>query len=169
MPSAGATATSTCARSYRNTADIMLVVDSDQRIRYASPALRELIGIDEISPLATLYDLVHPDDRTEVRHALQSEGDGTVYCALQRADQSQVLVEATYRDLREDRLVQGFVVTMRKVGGGHMPDDACPPWSTWTSCPRGSTGAAPSTSSATDAPSPPSPFAAILELWCLCA
>jgi PAS domain S-box-containing protein len=110
----------------RNTADIMLVVDSDQRIRYASPALRELIGIDEISPLATLYDLVHPDDRTEVRHALQSEGDGTVYCALQRADQSQVLVEATYRDLREDRLVQGFVVSMRKAGGGHLPDERIP-------------------------------------------
>jgi PAS domain S-box-containing protein len=110
----------------RNTADIMLVVDSDQRIRYASPALRELIGIDEISPLATLYDLVHPDDRTEMRHALQSEGDGTVYCALQRADQSQVLVEATYRDLREDRLVQGFVVSMRQAGAGHLPDERLP-------------------------------------------
>jgi PAS domain S-box-containing protein len=107
----------------RNTAEIMLVVDSDQRIRYASPALRELIGIDEISPLATLHDLVHPDDRTQVRQALQSQGDGTVYCALQRADQSQVLVEATYRDLREDRLVQGFVVSMRKASAGHLPDE----------------------------------------------
>jgi PAS domain S-box-containing protein len=107
----------------RNTAEIMLVVDSDQRIRYASPALRELIGTDEISPLATLYDLVHPDDRTQVRQALQNEGDGTVYCALQRADQSQVLVEATYRDLREDRLVQGFVVSMRRTPAGHLPDE----------------------------------------------
>ena len=110
----------------RNTADIMLVVDSDQRIRYASPALRELVGIDELSPLATLYDLVHPDDRTQVREALQGDGDGTVYCALRRADQSQVLVEATYRDLREDRLVQGFVVSMRKAEAGHMPDERLP-------------------------------------------
>ena len=110
----------------RNTADIMLVVDSDQRIRYASPALRELVGIEEISPLATLYDLVHPDDRTQVRQALQSDGDGTVYCALQRSDQSQVLVEATYRDLREDRLVQGFVVSMRRAAAGHMPDERLP-------------------------------------------
>jgi PAS domain S-box-containing protein len=107
----------------RNTADIMVVVDSDQRIRYASPALRELIGTEEISPLATLYDLVHPDDRTQVRQALQGEGDGTVYCALQRADRSQVLVEATYRDLREDRLVQGFVVSMRKTTAGPLPDE----------------------------------------------
>jgi PAS domain S-box-containing protein len=107
----------------RNTADIMLVMDEDQRIRYTSPALRELIGMVEISPLSTLYDLVHPDDRKQVREALQTEGDGTVYCALQRADQSQVLVEATYRDLREDRLVQGFVVSMRKATPGHMPDE----------------------------------------------
>ena len=107
----------------RNTADIMLVVDEDQRIRYASPALRELIGITEISPLATLYDLVHPDDRSQVRAALQSQGDGVVYCALQRPDQTQVLVEATYRDLREDRLVQGFVVSMRTAPAGQAADD----------------------------------------------
>ena len=107
----------------RNTADIMLVVDEDQRIRYASPALRELIGIAEISPLATLYDLVHPDDRSQVRTALQNHGDGVVYCALQRPDQTQVLVEATYRDLREDRLVQGFVVSMRTAPAGQPADD----------------------------------------------
>jgi PAS domain S-box-containing protein len=100
----------------RNTADIMLVIDEDQRIRYASPALTELIGT-EIPPLATLDDLLHPDDRSRVRSALHSEGDGVVYCALQRPDESQVLVEATYRDLREDRLVQGFVVSIRKAAG----------------------------------------------------
>ena len=110
----------------RNTADIMLVIDEDQAIRYASPALRELIGASELPPFATLHDLVHPDDRGQVRRALRDEGDGVVYCALQRADQSQVLVEATYRDLREDRLVQGFVVTMRDVTKSHDPVDQVP-------------------------------------------
>jgi PAS domain S-box-containing protein len=99
----------------RNTADIMLVIDEDQQIRYASPALHELIGEKELPPFTTLHDLVHPDDRSQIRHALRDEGDGVLYCALQRADQSQVMVEATYRDLREDRLVQGYVVTMRNV------------------------------------------------------
>jgi PAS domain S-box-containing protein len=110
----------------RNTADIMLVIDDDQRIRYASPALRELIGGAELPPLATLYDLIHPDDRSTVRQAMQGNGDGVVYCALQRTDDSQVLIEATYRDLREDRLVQGYVVTMRKVTTGHEPDEQIP-------------------------------------------
>ncbi|GID31213.1 hypothetical protein Abr02nite_61960 [Paractinoplanes brasiliensis] len=98
-----------------NTADLMLVLDEDQRIRYASPALHELLGDDELSPLATLEDLVHPDDRGQIRRAFTTGGDGTMFCALRRPDHSQVLVEATYRDLRGDRLVQGFVVTMRNA------------------------------------------------------
>jgi PAS domain S-box-containing protein len=109
-----------------NTADIMLVIDEDQRIRYSSPALRALIGSDELPPLSTLHDLVHPDDRTEIREAFQSEGDGVVYCALQRPDDTQILVEATYRDLRADRLVQGFVVTLRDVTQGRAPEERIP-------------------------------------------
>jgi PAS domain-containing protein len=102
------------------------VIDEDQRIRYASPALREILKLDEIPPLTTLQELVHPSDRTQVRQALQSEGDGTVFCALQCAEDRQVLVEATYRDLREDRLVQGFVVTMRDVTNASVPDGRRP-------------------------------------------
>ncbi len=98
-----------------NTADLMLVLDEDQRIRYASPALHELLGDDKLSPLATLDDLVHPDDRGQIRRAFAAGGDGTMFCALRRPDLSQTLVEATYRDLRDDRLVQGFVVTMHNV------------------------------------------------------
>lgn len=110
----------------RNTADIMLVVDDDQVIRYASPALRKLIGTDDIAPFTTLVDLVHPDDSSQVRRALREEGDGVLYCALRRPDDTQVLVEATYRDLRGDRLVQGFVVTMRDVTRAHDPVEQVP-------------------------------------------
>lgn len=106
-------------------ADMMVVIDEDQRIRYASPALRGLLGAD-LPPLATLDDLVHPDDRDQLRQALRGSGDGVVFCSLVRADGSRVLVEATYRDLREDRLVQGFVVTMRDFFQGHEPDEQLP-------------------------------------------
>ncbi|WP_433367146.1 PAS domain-containing protein [Actinoplanes sp. CA-142083] len=107
----------------RNSADIVVVIDEDRRIRYASPSLRELLGADELPPLATLDDLVHPDDRDQLRQAFAGSGDGVVFCSLLRADDSQVLIEATYRDLREDRLVQGFVVTMRDFTQGHEPDE----------------------------------------------
>ncbi|WP_436535962.1 PAS domain-containing protein [Actinoplanes sp. HUAS TT8] len=107
----------------RSSADIMVVIDEDQRIRYASPSLRALLGTDDLPPLATLADLVHPDDHHQLRQAVRGAGDGVVFCSLVRADESQVLVEATYRDLREDRLVQGFVVTMRHFPQGHEPNE----------------------------------------------
>ncbi|MEV6601631.1 PAS domain S-box protein [Actinoplanes sp. NPDC051346] len=110
----------------RNTADIMLVVDDDQVIRYASPALHELLGTEELPPFATLLDLVHPDDTSHVRRALREDGDGVLYCALRRPDDTQILVEATYRDLRGDRLVQGCVVTMRDVTQAHDPVEQIP-------------------------------------------
>lgn len=110
----------------RNTADIMAVVDSDHRIRYASPALRDLLGGDELPPLTALDDLVHPDDRATVRAKLRAEGDGTVFCALRRADGTQAFVEMTYRDLRNDRLVQGLVVTMRDITDRHDPVERLP-------------------------------------------
>ncbi|MFI1991728.1 PAS domain S-box protein [Actinoplanes sp. NPDC020271] len=110
----------------RNTTDKMVVIDEDQRIRYASPSLRELLGVDELPPMATLADLVHPDDRHELRQAFRGAGDGVVFCSLVRAGGGQVMVEATYRDLREDRLVQGFVVTMRDFPRGPDPDEQHP-------------------------------------------
>ncbi|MEV4349340.1 PAS domain S-box protein [Actinoplanes sp. NPDC049596] len=110
----------------RNTADLMLVLDEDQRIRYASPALHDLLGDEELSPLSTFADLADRDDRGQIRRAFTTGGDGTIFCALRRPDDSQLLVEATYRDLREDRLVQGFVVTMRDVTEGHTASERLP-------------------------------------------
>ncbi|WP_045743393.1 PAS domain S-box protein [Actinoplanes rectilineatus] len=110
----------------RNTAEIMAVVDSDRRIRYASPALRQLIGLDELPPLTALDDLIHPDDRRRVQREMRATGDGTIHCALQRVDETQALIEITYRDLREDRLVQGLVVTLKDITDRHDPVERLP-------------------------------------------
>lgn len=111
----------------RTSEDIMAVIEQDRRIRYVSPALRELLGVDDLPPLATLDELVHPDDSIPLRQALRSRGDGVVVFSLLRADGSSVPVQATYRDLREDRLVEGFVMTMRIVPRGREPEDRPPP------------------------------------------
>ncbi|WP_433305506.1 PAS domain S-box protein [Actinoplanes sp. CA-030573] len=110
----------------QKSADITVVIDEDQRIRYASPSLAALLGVDALPPLATLDDLVHPDDRHQLGQAFRGAGDGVVFCSLVRADGSQVLVEAKYRDLRADRLVQGFVVTMRDFTQGHEQGERLP-------------------------------------------
>ena len=110
----------------RNSTDMMLVIEQDQRIRYASLALRELLGAGDLPPLATFGDLVSPEDRDQLRQVFGGSGDGVVFCSLLRADGSRVLVEATYRDLRADRLVQGFVVTLRRFTRGHGGDEQPP-------------------------------------------
>ncbi len=110
----------------RNTADLMLVVDEDHVIRYASPALHTLLGTDDFAPSTTFIDLVHPDDSVRVGRTLREAGDGVLHCSLQRGDQTQVLVEATYRDLREDRLVRGYVLTLRDVTRSHDPGERVP-------------------------------------------
>jgi PAS domain S-box-containing protein len=103
----------------QNTSEIMLVTDDDHRIRYASPALAELLGA-EVPPFALLSDLVHPDDRGMLDRALDADElggltDDRVFCTLQRPDGTQVPVAGTLRDLRRDRLVQGFVITFEDL------------------------------------------------------
>ena len=109
----------------RNSADIMVVIDEDQRIRYASPSLRELLGADDLPPLATLDDLVHPDDRDQLRQALR--GSATAWCSVPWcAPTDPGAGRSPYRDLREDRLVQGLVVTMRDFTRNHDPAEQHP-------------------------------------------
>jgi PAS domain S-box-containing protein len=103
----------------QSTSEIMLVTDDDHRIRYASPALSTLLGA-ELPPFALVSDLVHPDDRGMLDRALDADehddpaGD-RIYCTLQRPDGTQVPVAGTLRDLRRDRLVQGFVITLEDL------------------------------------------------------
>jgi PAS domain S-box-containing protein len=98
----------------RHTTDVVLVIDDDQRIRYASPSLRTVLGV-EPPAFATLRDIVDPDDHDQVMRTLFLGEDSRDVWNLQRPDRSRVLVEVSYRDLREDRLVRGFVITLRDI------------------------------------------------------
>jgi PAS domain S-box-containing protein len=101
----------------RNTTDVVLVVDSDERIRYASPSLVEVLGIaPPVSGL--LRDIVDPDDHGVVRQTLSWSGEpdrALDTWSLVRPDGTPALVEVTSRDLRKDRMVRGYVITMRDV------------------------------------------------------
>ncbi|WP_327010945.1 PAS domain S-box protein [Dactylosporangium sp. NBC_01737] len=102
-----------------HTNDVVLVLDDDERIRYTSPSVTELLGIWP-TPFATLREIVAPDDRQQVDAtlgvALTGGRDGTRDTwSLRRPDGTRVLVEVRFRDLRGDRLVRGMVITMRDV------------------------------------------------------
>ncbi|MFG2041057.1 PAS domain-containing protein [Dactylosporangium sp. NPDC048998] len=99
--------------------DVVLVLDDDQRIRYTSPSVTDVLGIWP-TPFATLREIVAPEDRDQVlrtvKRALSGDRDGTSdLWSLRRPDGARVLVEVIFRDLRDDRLVRGMVVTLRDV------------------------------------------------------
>ncbi len=107
----------------QNTADVVVIIDEDQRIRYASPSLQSVLDIVP-PPAATLRDIVHPDDHDQVAKTLaaaerlrSNAGDTGArdVWSLRRPDGSRAVVEVSYRDLRHDRIVRGIIVTMRDI------------------------------------------------------
>ncbi|MGC9668406.1 PAS domain S-box protein [Planosporangium sp. 12N6] len=103
----------------QNTADVVVVLDDDERIRYASPSLTRVLGVD-LPAFPTLRDVIHPDDHEQVDRTLRrsqstTESDARDCWSLRRRDGSRALVEVSCRDLRTDRLVRGLVITMRDV------------------------------------------------------
>jgi PAS domain S-box-containing protein len=112
----------------RNATDVVLVIDDDERIRYASPSLVTVLGVPP-AVRRTLHELVDPRDRyqveraaNEVRRSAEPDGVRDVW-VLHRPDGSRVTVDVTYRDLRADRMVRGFVVTMHDATERHLIEE----------------------------------------------
>ena len=102
----------------QNTSDVVLVVDEDDTIRYASPALGRELGLP-LPPSGRLSDLVTDDELTGIEltiaQARDNSGPDGVRDTwnLRRANGSRVVVEVSCRDLRDDRMVRGYVLTLR--------------------------------------------------------
>jgi PAS domain S-box-containing protein len=103
-----------------NTNDIVLVVDEDDAIRYASPALERVLGVP-LPPSGRLLDLVGPDEHARVAGTIERARDECGQEAmpdtwhLRRPDGGRVVVDVSCRDLRDDRMVRGYVLTLRDV------------------------------------------------------
>lgn len=104
----------------QNTNDVVLVVDEDDMIRYASPALGRELGL-RLPPSGQLRDLVTEDDLAGIELTIAQARDATGPDGvrdtwnLRRSDGSRVVVEVSCRDLRDDRMVRGYVLTLRDV------------------------------------------------------
>ncbi|MEU4420420.1 EAL domain-containing protein [Actinoplanes sp. NPDC024001] len=102
----------------QNTADVIVILDEQDRIRYASPSAVGVFGGDPTG--AQLPEVIHPGERNRLADVLT---------AVRGGDQSQrqldfrargnrrteVLLELHCRDLRAEPTVAGLVVTMRDV------------------------------------------------------
>jgi diguanylate cyclase (GGDEF)-like protein/PAS domain S-box-containing protein len=106
-----------------NTADVILIVSDDNRIRYASPSAASTLGLQNIAGIA-FEDVIHPEDRAlahQILGVVRSGGhhgeraDWTVLRAADHAGDGHVQIEVSCRDLRQDRTVRGLVVTLRDV------------------------------------------------------
>ncbi|MEO3743747.1 bifunctional diguanylate cyclase/phosphodiesterase [Plantactinospora sp. B5E13] len=104
----------------QNAADVILIVNDDHGIRYASPSVRTVLGVDP-PDCTDLGVLLQSDEQLSVAALLDSarggpdrRGEGLDW-SVRRADGQRVQLEVTCRDLRRDRSVRGFVLTLRDV------------------------------------------------------
>ncbi len=101
-----------------NTADVILIVDDDNRIRYASPSATAIFGSQPIEGLV-LTDAIHAESRGLATQLLDlvrvGQHPGGADWELTRPNGTPVQVEVDCRDLRSDPTVRGLVLTLRDV------------------------------------------------------
>lgn len=102
-----------------HTADVILIVNADNSIRYASPSATVVFGLESLAG-RILIDLIHPNDQTIARHLLNlvraaEHRPDVADWSVARPDQSVVQVEVSCRDLSADPTVRGLVITLRDV------------------------------------------------------
>jgi diguanylate cyclase (GGDEF)-like protein/PAS domain S-box-containing protein len=100
--------------------DLIIVLDQDRRIRYASPAAGHVLGrAADVLPGSTFDELVHPGDQRKLDGLLQpGEGDrdgaaGAAQLRLLHSRAEWVQTEVIVTDLRADPRVGGLVLTIR--------------------------------------------------------
>ena len=102
----------------QSAADVILILEANGAIRYATPSAESLFGADPTgAPLATLIAPESQDALREILYRVRSgAGDlDDIELTAIRAGGRPVDVEFDLRDLRTDPTVAGLVVTLRDV------------------------------------------------------
>ncbi|GAB2848468.1 hypothetical protein GCM10027074_14020 [Streptomyces deserti] len=103
----------------QNASDVILILDDDNRVRYASPSAAQVLGVPGLEG-THLIDLVPPEDSRAVVETLGRIRSGEYqsrreHWRMIRADRSSIEVEVRWSDLREEATVGGVVLTLRDV------------------------------------------------------
>jgi diguanylate cyclase (GGDEF)-like protein/PAS domain S-box-containing protein len=104
----------------QDTSDVILIVDDDGTVRYATPSARRIFGDIEIEG-TLLPDLVAPSARAAVSRGLSrirdhvGESHYEEVWGITRLDGRPVQAQVRFSDLRADNTVGGMVLTLRDV------------------------------------------------------
>ncbi|MFE9775353.1 EAL domain-containing protein [Streptomyces sp. NPDC005931] len=103
----------------QNASDVILILDEEDRVRYASPSAAQMLGIADLEG-THLVDLVPPQDSRAVVETLgrirRGEYQGNrEHWSMIRSDRASIEVEVRWSDLRTEATVGGVVLTLRDV------------------------------------------------------
>ncbi|MEV6006257.1 aminotransferase class I/II-fold pyridoxal phosphate-dependent enzyme [Streptomyces sp. NPDC051976] len=102
-----------------NTSDVILILDDDDTVRYASPSAEALFGRQQFEGVA-LAGFLTPMDRVRALRALAGmraggSADSREDWQVERPGGEHIDVEVRCSNLRHDRTVEGLVLTLRDV------------------------------------------------------
>ncbi|WP_348771304.1 aminotransferase class I/II-fold pyridoxal phosphate-dependent enzyme [Streptomyces sp. RKND-216] len=102
-----------------NTSDVILIVNDDDTVRYASPSADGMFGTTHL-PGTPLDRLLHPDDRAAVLERLAriragGSGDTRGDWRVAREEGDPLDVEVRCSNLRHENTVHALVLTLRDV------------------------------------------------------
>ncbi|MFD3532442.1 aminotransferase class I/II-fold pyridoxal phosphate-dependent enzyme [Streptomyces sp. NPDC058664] len=102
-----------------NTSDVILIVDDDDTVRYASPSAETMFG-RSLLPGTPLTDLVAPADTAAARRLLADTRSSTSVdirddWKLVHGGSADLEAEVRCSNLRDERTVHGLVLTLRDV------------------------------------------------------
>jgi two-component system, sporulation sensor kinase E len=105
-----------------HTNDVIVVLDADATIRFASASAKWLLGFDPEEQIGrSAFDFIHPDDMGDAIGALDrsvAAGPGPLprkVIRVRHGDGTWRWVELSSYGMLDDPLVQGIVVTVREV------------------------------------------------------
>ena len=101
--------------------DVILVVDDDMIVKYASPSATTVYG--DIPIEGAKIDALAGFEQVTTRPAADPCAGHTGLWRITRRDGGQLLVEARVSDLRDDETVRGQVVTIRNVTEAHRIEE----------------------------------------------
>ncbi|WP_162529923.1 putative bifunctional diguanylate cyclase/phosphodiesterase [Nocardioides caldifontis] len=101
--------------------DVSVVIDGEAHLIYVAPSIEEMLGYAPYELLARVgFDFVHPDDRDEMRQALEDVGASPARVVTVRlrgldAKGDWHWLDCTLTNRLHDTVIGGFVVTVRDV------------------------------------------------------